>query len=147
MSSSSSYSIRPTFRFYILLEWLDGAKIDGFAEIPGKNGKIWYSYVTITPSGRTGNIIETKTTFYEVVGGVERIKEIPDDVFKDKHRYLGPLKNIERIKERSGDFIFADDPHLENEKLSGRIIGESDEWIELVISSGIRGGTIRFLKE
>lgn len=126
------------------MEIYGGEQIEGFAEIPGKNGKIWYSYIVIVPLGQNGRIIETRTTFYEVIGGVE---QIPKEAFQDKNRYLGPLKNIERVKEQTGDFIFADDPYLENESLSGKILNETDEWVELGMLFGVRAGPIRFLKE
>lgn len=131
---------KPTFLFHITCNIHD-VKYEGIAEIPGKDGKIWYSHVTITPKNRNGDVFETRTAFYKIVDSPV--------VSTEDERYLGPLRKIERYRhERTGhDMIHAEDPYLDGEFILGEIYQETDEWIDLIIrSSDFRTGHCRFLK-
>lgn len=139
--------IKPTFLFHITCDIHD-VKFEGVAEIPGKNGKIWYSHVTITPINRDGDLFETRNSFYKIIDHGDNPKS--KEIFSSPNEcYLGPLRGVVRyVDERTGSkMIDAEDPYIDGEFLIGEIYEETDEWIDIIIRSrGLRRGHFRFLK-
>jgi hypothetical protein len=138
---------KPTFLFHQTCD-IHNIKIEGIAEIPGRDGKIWYSHITITPKNRVGDTFETGNCFYQKVEGGSPVRRLLA-LASPKENYLPPLKNIKRFQdERTGEkMIEAEDPIMASEIIIGEVYEETDEWIDVIVRScGRRQGHWRFLK-
>lgn len=137
------------FPFHI---WFDlDYRVEGFAEVSVKPGKIWYSHLSFCPKSRKvdseGNIVsfETFNSIYEVVS-----QKVDEDVIRTfrGQRYFPPLRNEVRTVDSMGRiFINAEDPYLDGEPIYGYLTLETEEWIEIrSVGSTKRSGDFRFLK-
>lgn len=146
------------FPFHI---WFDAnGWVEGFAEIPGKAQKLWYSHLSFRPkrritekrknpkTGKEEDVIvayETTNSIYDVVSS-EAAEHIID-LFRGQ-RYFAPLRNEVRSKDAMGRlFIQAEDPYLDGEPIWGYVSQETKEWVEIqAVGSAKRAGDFRFLK-